>query len=265
MAYRGNVLSINTSRDLPQGVQAVRASDPPFNPTAAPFVNHAGVEHTSAIPGVGFHPTPAGFDLSGYAPNPFNHRHTLATQEQNTPDHMQGHMRHWPNRHSISAAIRLPPPSMGVTRALTPPRSRSNTIQYTPNSRPYHKAIAPSPVAESHMANPQPPQPAVLCNRLDKIQELKKGNLVAFTRLSAEISNIRNDLEHSWDDLNANDGLAELYERENQAQESERLRDFYGRSFETANEEIEQLWADIVVPHDARAQAEGVYDWGVSS
>ena len=81
--------------------------------------------------------------------------------------------------------------------------------------------------------------------------------LTNFADTTNEAIYARHHLRHAWESPNANEHLHELYARDFQAQEIQKERDLYGKSFKDVEDEIEELWAEIMVPHEENEDLEG--------
>lgn len=89
------------------------------------------------------------------------------------------------------------------------------------------------------------------------LQKAKTEILSNFTDATNEAVEARYHLRHAWEMPNANDHLRDLYTRDFQVQEIEKERELYGKSFKDVEDEIEELWAEIMVPHEEQGASEG--------
>lgn len=95
--------------------------------------------------------------------------------------------------------------------------------------------------------------------RLEYLQNLKKELLAAFKEHSKTPINLTTcpvDLCRSWQMPDASNRLPELYQRDSDAGNTEKLRDEFGQGVKNVEEEIEEVWGDFKVPGEARAEEE---------
>lgn len=260
MTYENNISSINTQRGVPpniHGIRSNRSADPRFNPNAPAFVRKGSTEGDST-------PSKVVEPFIKYEPNtPEFHGYQYGKSSHDPIKYDRGreYMSHWHNPNPLSGTSRLPPPSMGAPRTVSSSRSRSSTIQYSPPCRPYHNAVMPSPI----MPGGHQVKTELLSNaeafdtRLEYLQNLKKELLAAFKEHSKtliDLTSCPDDLCRSWQMPDANSRLSELYRRDGDAGNTEKLRDEFGQGVKSVEEEIEELWGDFKVPGEARAEEE---------
>lgn len=284
----GNTLSINTERVRPQDVLAVRGSPSPdrqFDPMAPVFVNNQGSAHNcSAPPGInmptpGYNPaqytqntgdsytTTSGMNVlsQGYSPmkpnpNGVDNQYIRAAQDQNMAVYGHDYRVYGPNLPYLPSAMHTPPPNQlaGPTQGHSSPvfpRPRPRAIQHSPPHRAYHEPMTAShgnEYAEARML--QSRTASLRSRRLEKLQELKKVNLSSFQ----EATKRRVVLHHHIESLRqgGNDRLPELYQSEFELQDTGRARETHGRMYKQLEEEIDELQADLTVPHEARKEEE---------
>lgn len=171
---------------------------------------------------------------------------------------------------------------------------RSSNIQHSPPRRAFHSPITPDITpgftnTTTNMANtnailspaltisPMPPIPsslmrlsttdaenfrrcvareALIRQRLVLAEYLKKLNLQCFKSSSDERSTLEDDLATGWERSDANENLQVLYAGELRLMEVNKLSDKYARGFRMCEEEIEELWGDLVVPDEQRSPDE---------
>lgn len=181
------------------------------------------------------------------------------------------------------------------TPILAPPRSR--TIQHSPPRRAFHSPITPdissdfpltaaeisttnailSPALATRSMPPIPPpmtrastndteslrhcaaREALIRQRLVLAEYLKKLNLQCFKSSSDERNTLERDLAIGWGRPDANDNLQVLYAGELRLIEVNKLWDKYARGFRMCEEEIEELWGDLVVPDEPRFPGEEAF------
>lgn len=252
-------LSINTSRNPPRNIIAVRASpqpDPRFNPTAPPFVNSPSSLFNSTIhalnmPSQGHSPPEHGL-------SPTNHQAHVLAQDQTSPAYQQVSSTYGQNLTPRSSAIRISRPGLVSACTSSPPylaRPSSSSIQHSPPRRPYHEATVASPVGDRGPSTLQTSQRNfLLYQRLTILHEMRKQNLALFVSANAQINPFRAHLQSAWEQPDANERLQDLYTWGFYLQEAMKFRDDYGREYERLGEEIEEVRADINVPHEARAE-----------
>ena len=90
--------------------------------------------------------------------------------------------------------------------------------------------------------------------RLEKLQELKKLNLSSFEEATKRLVTLKHHVESMR--RNGNDQLPELYQSEFEFWDTGRAQDAHGRMYKRLEEEIDELQADLAVPHEARKEEE---------
>lgn len=259
MTYEKSITSVNTHRGIPPKVHGIRSNgsaDPRFNPTAPAFVRKGSTEGDSASskfvePSIKYEPC---------TPEFHGHQYGKSSRDPIKHDRGREYMSHWHNPNPLSGTSRLPQPSMGAPRTVSSSRSRSSTIQYSPPCRPYHNAVTPSPVMQGgYQAKAEMSSAEAFDTRLEYLQNLKKELLAAFKEHSKtfiDLTTCPDDLCRSWQMPDANNRLSELYRRDGDAGNTEKLRDEFGQGVKSVEEEIEELWGDFKVPGEARAEEE---------
>lgn len=284
----GNTLSINTDRVRPQDVLAVRGSPSPdrqFDPMAPVFVNNQGsAHHHSAALGVnmptpghnpaeytqntaGSYTTTSGMNMlsQGYSPikqnpNAVDHQHIRAAQDQNMAVYEHDQRVYGQNLTCLSNAMHIPPPNQlaGPTPGQSPlvfPRPRPPAIQHSPPHRAYHEPMTASHGNESSEARILQSRVASLrSRRLEKLQELKKLNLSSFEEATKRLPILHNQITSLRQ--NGINRLPELYQSEFEFWDIDRAQDAHGRMYKRLEEEIDELQADLAVPHEARKEEE---------
>lgn len=279
----GNILSINTDRVRPQDVLAVRGSPSPdrhFDPTAPVFVNSQGSAHNhSAAPEISMSPqgyNPAentqnsahsyttsprmnmlsqGFSPAEYTANSADYRHIRAVQDQNMAVHEQDHLSYGHNLPHLSGAMRPPRPNLISGPIQSPPvlaRPRSAALQHSPPHRSYHEPITVSHANESTQATIHPSRADFLYSRLEQVDKLKKQYKNSFVDGTKRLVALEKNLESLQ--LGGNDRLPELYQSEFEYRDTDRVKDEDGRMYKRLEKEIEELLADLMVPHEAREE-----------
>ena len=97
---------------------------------------------------------------------------------------------------------------------------------------------------------------ALIRQRLVLAEYLKKLNLQCFKSSSDERSTLEDDLATGWERSDANENLQVLYAGELRLMEVNKLSDKYAQGFRMCEEEIEELWGDLVVPDEQRSPDE---------
>lgn len=189
--------------------------------------------------------------------------------------------------HSVLSELQTP--------TLAPPRS--GNIQHSPPQRAFHSPMTPnittalaktgvdtsitnSILSPALTVQPMPPMPlpmtrastsdagrlghgaareALIQQRLVMAEYLKKLNLQCYKSSSEERNTLVRDLITGWGRPDANDNLKLLYAGEMRLMEVNKLWDKYARGFRMCQEEIEELWGDLVVPNEQRLPGEGVF------
>ncbi len=260
MAHENNISSINTHRGISpkiHGIRSNRPADPRFNPTAPAFVRKASTEDGFTSSGV-VEPS-IKYDPVGYVHEFHGHSYGKPRHDPIKHDRGREYMSHWHNPNPLSGTSRLPPPSMGAPSTVSSSRSRSSTTQYSPPCRPYHNAVTPSPVQGGYEAKLELSNAEAFDTRLEYLQNLKKELLAAFKEHSKtliDLTTYPDDLCRSWQMPDANNRLPELYRRDGDAGNTEKLRDEFGQGVKNVEEEIEEMWGDFKVPGEARAEEE---------
>lgn len=262
MAHENSIssININTHRGIPPKTHGIRSNgpaDPRFNPTAPAFVRKASTEDNFTSSGV-VEPS-IKYDAVGYMHELHGHSYGKSRQDPIKHDRGREYLSHWHNPNPLSGTSRLPPPSMGAPSTVSSSRSRSSTIQYSPPCRPYHNAVIPSPMQGGYQAKVEPSNAETFDTRLEYLQNLKKELLAAFkeySRTLIDLTTCPDDLCRSWQRSDANNRLAELYRRDGDAGNTEKLRDELGQGVKNVEEEIEEMWGDFKVPGEARAEEE---------
>ena len=262
MAHENSIssININTHRGIPPKTHGIRSNgptDPRFNPTAPAFVRKASTEDNFTSSGV-VEPS-IKYDAVGYMHELHGHSYGKSRQDPIKHDRGREYLSHWHNPNPLSGTSRLPPPSMGAPSTVSSSRSRSSTIQYSPPCRPYHNAVIPSPMQGGYQAKVETSNAETFDTRLEYLQNLKKELLAAFKEYSKtliDLTTCPDDLCRSWQRSDANNRLAELYRRDGDAGNTEKLRDELGQGVKNVEEEIEEMWGDFKVPGEARAEEE---------
>ena len=177
------------------------------------------------------------------------------------------------------------------TPVLAPPRY--SNIQHSPPRRAFHSPITPDvtsgfttataemsttkAIPSSALASPSMPpmtrvssndrenlrhcaaREALIRQRLVMAEYLKKINLQCFKSSSDERVTLERDLAKGWGRSDANDNLQVLYAGELRLMEVNKLWDKYARGFRMCEEEIEELWGDLVVPDEESLPGEGAF------
>ena len=214
--------------------------------------------------------------------NQGGHRPNLAPPVQSTtPSHSPG-----ARSPTVGPEINLLPRGRQVPnlRELQTPnlaRPRPNNIQHSPPRRAFHSPITPDIPADvpststpaeaavssallSPAAHPMTrastnntehlrqsaAREAVVRQRLAVAEHTKKLNLQQLTASFDEQGALERDLAKGWAQPDANANLQMLYEREMRLMELKKLWQKYARAFRTCEEEIEELWADLMVPDE---------------
>lgn len=97
---------------------------------------------------------------------------------------------------------------------------------------------------------------ALIRQRLVLAEYLKKLNLQCFRSSSEERNTLEDDLAMGWERSDANENLQVLYAGELRLMEVNKLWDKYARGFRMCEEEIEELWGDLLVPDEQRSPDE---------
>lgn len=97
---------------------------------------------------------------------------------------------------------------------------------------------------------------ALIRQRLVLAEYLKKLNLQCFKSSSDERNTLEDDLATGWERSDANENLQVLYAGELRLMEVNKLSDKYAQGFRMCEEEIEELWGDLVVPDEQRSPDE---------
>lgn len=288
-----NPLSIITDRARPRDVLAVRGSTSPerdLDPTAPAFVNgQASARYRSVAPAVNRLPqgyqssehTPrathsrtssSGIDIPAPSYHPGEYRPNAAAlpitaaPSQNMALSQPGHTSYGQNLAHLSAAMRLPRPAPvlfpGPTQSpllLGPPRTAA--VQYSPPHRPYHEPMTAIHVSKfdptkmpSSRAEIRSSRADLLARRVDRLQELKKDNLSSFSDARKRLVALNQKIESLQ--LDGNDKLQELYESEFELVNTDRAQEVHGVMFTRLEAEIEEVMADLMVPHEAREEEE---------
>jgi hypothetical protein len=91
---------------------------------------------------------------------------------------------------------------------------------------------------------------AAIRERISVAEYLKRLNLQYFTEGRAEKNALESDLAVGWARSDANDNLQMLYAGERRLMEVNKLWEKYGRGFRMYEDEIEELWGDLMVPDE---------------
>jgi hypothetical protein len=186
---------------------------------------------------------------------------------------------------------RLNPTLHGIQTPILA-RPRSTTIQHSPPRRAFHSPITPD-IALDVDANPTQIRPTTVClspshanlsippnpppvatNRIESVSNsstrvtairerisvaeyLKRLNLQYFTEGRAEKNALESDLAVGWARSDANDNLQMLYAGERRLMEVNKLWEKYGRWFRMYEDEIEELWGDLMVRDEEEPDGEG--------
>lgn len=280
----GNTLSINTERVRLHDVLAVRGSPSPdrqFDPQAPEFVNSQDPTHNrSAAPDINMLPqghNPAEYiqntgqnytatsgmhNPSQHSPaennqNAVDHRHIRPAQDQNVVSYEQDPMPYGQNLTHLSGPMRLPRPSHMPCPTDSPPvlaRPRPAAVQYSPPHRAYHEPMTISHVNESVSAVNQSSRAFRLLRRLETLDRLKKLNLTSFKNAHERWVDLHKKIELLQ--LGSNDQLQELYQSEFDLLDADRAKEEHGNMVKRLEAEIEELYGDLMVPHEAREDDE---------
>ncbi|MCJ1464592.1 hypothetical protein MMC07_003205 [Pseudocyphellaria aurata] len=286
-----NTLSIITDRARPQDVLAVRGSTSPerdLDPTAPVFVNgQASAPRRSAAPGV--NRFPQGHRSPEYTPRAA-HNHTppsgtnIPAQSHHSAEHSQNGVALRPYTAALGqnmtryqsvqrsygqnvahhSGLHLPRPALVAAPTQSPlllPPPRSAAVQYSPPHRPFHEPITAingstlDPIKnEPSSAELRSLRADRLVRRLDRLHELKKDNLRAFSDATEQLAALDKKIESLQ--LDGNDKLQELYKSELEHLDTDRAQDKRGATFKWMEAEIEEVMADLMVPHEAREEEE---------
>lgn len=100
----------------------------------------------------------------------------------------------------------------------------------------------------------EPSRVEFLHRRLARLHALKKESLSSYQEVTQRLVALNKTIEALH--LGGNDRLSELYQSEFEYLDTDRAQDEHGRTFKGVEEEIEEVLADVMVPHEARAEDE---------
>lgn len=127
-------------------------------------------------------------------------------------------------------------PSIPLPMSRTATNDNNNNTNNTERQRLSHSAA----------------REALIRQRLVMAEYLKKLNLQYLRASRAEQTALERDLATGWAQPGANNNLPALYACELRLMEANRLWDKFARGFRGCEEEIEELWGDLMVPTEAR-------------
>lgn len=201
-----------------------------------------------------------GFSPIKQYPNAVDRQHIRAAQDQNMAVYEQDHRVYGQDLTHLSSGMHIPLPNQlaGPTQgqsSLVFPRPRPPAVQHSPPHRSYHEPMTASHGNKSSEAVIRRSRAASLrSRRLEKLQELKKLNLSSFEEATKRLLILSNKIDSLR--RNGNDRLPELYQSEFEFWDTDRAQDAHGRMYKRLEEEIDELQADLTVPHEARKEEE---------